>query len=247
MAIGAALAVIATGVGVTLALHSGGKKTTESKRPVASPSPSQTTNQPQGDTPNSSGGDVQPVVAGWQVVEHGSLNVAFDVPKDWTVEPAQATVSFNGADGFPAVMAGGVAEYKPNYCSKGNTVGVAGTRPVDDAKNLQDAAVTSAEDWVYYGFTDPTSKQHGTLKYTPAAPFSNQHGITGYAAEATASDVPKANQCTTDGAAYTVAWLGDDGKPVVAVILTNTTGPEQVSPQTITTVEGSLRRIHSAS
>ncbi|MGW7006829.1 hypothetical protein ACWGCW_29420 [Streptomyces sp. NPDC054933] len=246
VAIAVAVVVVAAGVGIAMGLRGGDTTTTAaSGTPSASASATPSASAPSGPQeagPRGDGSNVQPVVPGWQVVVRADRKVAFDVPQGWAVKKQDEIIGFEDEKGNPAVGMGGPAIYKENYC--GDTyAGAAGTKGAQGAKSVQDAAENQAQAWVYYGFNDMKSKQKGTLKSTPATPFSNSHGIKGYAASATETNVPKTTKCATDGAAYAIAWVGHDSQLTVFVLYTNTGVPEEIPSQTIATIEGSIRPI----
>ncbi len=249
VAIAAAVVLIAAGVGVAMGLNDGGGGTTTS---APSPTPSATVSAspasaapsaPPEAGPRGDGSDVQPVVAGWQVVVRADRKVAFDVPQGWTIKQQDEIIGFEDEKGNPAVGMGAPAIYKENYCGGNTNAAAAGTKGAEGAKSVQDAAENQAQAWAYYGFNDMKSKQKGTLKYTPAAPFSNSHGIKGYSASATETNVPRTNQCATDGAAHAVAWVGHNSQLTVFVLYTNTGVPTEIPSQTITKIEDSIRQI----
>jgi hypothetical protein len=248
VAVAAAVVLIAAGVGAAMGLRDGGggaTTTATSAPPSATVSASPSTAQPSGPPeagPRGDGTDVQPVVPGWQVVVRADRKVAFDVPQGWKIKQQDELIGFEDEKGNPAVGMGAPAIYKENYCGDSDAA-AAGTKGAEGAKSVQDAAENQAQAWAYYGFNDMKSKQRGTLKATAAAPFSNSHGIKGYVASATETNVPKTNQCATDGAAYAVAWIGHNNQLTVFVLYTNTGVPDEVPSQTITKIEGSIRQV----
>ncbi|WP_269857246.1 hypothetical protein [Streptomyces sp. RPT161] len=249
IAVAAAVVLIAAGVGVAMGLRDGGGDTTTN---AASPTPSAAVSAapsnaapsaPPEAGPRGDGSNVQPVVPGWQAVVRADRKVAFDVPQGWTVKQQDVLIGFEDEKGNPAVGMGAPAIYKENYCGGNTNAAAAGTKGAEGAKSVQDAAENQAQAWAYYGFNDMKSKQKGTLKSTSATPFSNSHGINGYLASATETNVPKTNQCATDGAAYAIAWVGHNSQLTVFVLYTSTGVPSEVPSQTIKTIEGSIRQI----
>ncbi|MCQ4079933.1 hypothetical protein NGB36_04830 [Streptomyces sp. RB6PN25] len=192
--------------------------------------------------PHSSNAGTKPVVPGWKAVARGDRQVAFDIPQDWTALSSGTDIGFEDPNGNPEVEMGGPAEYKQNWCQD-NSLAAAGTKGAVGAKSVQDAAETQAASWAYYGFTDLKSGKKGTLRATKPVPFTNGHGIKGYAASATETGVRRTNPCSTDGAAYAVAWVGADNTLTVWVLYTATGVPGQVPASTITAMENSIRQI----
>ncbi|MEU6172699.1 hypothetical protein ABZ832_12285 [Streptantibioticus parmotrematis] len=251
IAVTAAVAVIAAGVGAVFLLG-GGHKKAEAKAPAsasasapaaanpADPQPS----DPDDAGPRGSGTDVKPVVPGWQVVANGDRKVAFDVPPGWQIPSEDTVIGFEDEKGNPAVRADSPAQYKNGWCGdQDNSLAGTGTNGISGAKSVSGAAQDMAAQWVYYAFADLKAKDKGKLAYSAAKPFSNSHGIKGYVATATETSVPKSNKCATDGTAYDITWLGSDNQLDEWVLWTSTGVSGTVPPQTVQTIEQSLRTI----
>lgn len=249
--VSAAVAVVLVAAGVTALLLNRGSGNT----PVASGSSSPSAPaSPAGSAPASAddgtgdlhgGGSatVQPVVPGWQAVPRGDRAVAFDVPKDWKLDPQSTDIGFNDAKGNPAVLMGGPAE-ESKYSCGGTARAAAGTKGGKNAKSLQAAAEAEAENWAYFAFTDLTKNPKPLPHLNKAVPFTNSHGIKGYAASATETGEPNTGKCASNGAAYAVAWPGADNQLTIWVMYTATGVPGEVPAQTIRTMEESIRQIH---
>ena len=172
-----------------------------------------------GDLHGGGSATVQPVVPGWQAVPRGDRAVAFDVPKDWKLDPQSTDIGFNDAKGNPAVLMGGPAE-ESKYSCGGTARAAAGTKGGKNAKSLQAAAEAEAENWAYFAFTDLTKNPKPLPHLNKAVPFTNSHGIKGYAASATETGEPNTGKCASNGAAYAVAWPGADNQLTIWVMYT---------------------------
>ncbi|MBM9509583.1 hypothetical protein [Actinacidiphila acididurans] len=268
IAVTAAVAVIGAVVVGAVALTGGDKKndakdaspspgtplasTATAAAPTATPSPSDTgaaVTAGSGDSPRGVPGalDVKPVIPGWKVVKRTERNVAFDVPPNWTVDDEGTEIGFEDKSGNPAVAMGAPAFYKRNECTAGSQSADgagAGTKGANGAKSVRNAAEVAAESWAYWGF-----QQNGKGTFSKALDskaFHNAHGITGWQAMATATNVPHANKCVTDGAAYTVAWIDptvlDPSKRLVVWVLYCERGvTDQVPAATIRKIESTIR------
>ncbi len=263
IAIASALAVIAAVV-VGVVYFSGGDKKDEAGKdttsptptattpPIttAAPTPTDTTAAGGGDDDNPRGApgsvDVQPVIPGWKVVRRGERNVAFDVPPDWTVDSEGMSIGFEDKKGNPQVVMGAPAYYKHEWCkaSDGGTADRAatGTKGGSGASSLRSAAENEAEAWAYWAYQ--TDGKGTFSKAQNSKAFSNSHGISGWQAQATASNIPKANKCTPPGGiAYTVAWLDPAQKAtaVVWVLYADTGVSDQLSQAIVDKIKSSIR------
>lgn len=261
IAITASLAVIAAVV-VGAVYFTGGDKKNDAKD---SPSPTVTTPKsptatpPTSDAPAASGGDesdnprggadsvdVKPVIPGWKVVRRGERNVAFDVPPDWTVDSEGMSIGFDDNKGKPAAIMSAPAYYKHEWCKPPEGTADradAGTKGASGAKSLRSAAESEAEAWAYWAYQD---NGKGTFsKAQDSKAFTNSHGISGWQAQATASNIPKANKCTPPGGiAYTVAWLDPAQKtptPVVWVLYADTGVSDQLSQTIVDKIKSTIR------
>ncbi|WP_329181721.1 hypothetical protein [Streptomyces sp. NBC_01477] len=263
VAIGAALAVIAAVV-VTVVFVSGGKKNSDAHdtttppvtatSPTVAPTPTPTgTLEPGasgggGDDPRGPAGstDVTPVVPGWQAVKRQERNSVFDVPPDWTLDSETMDVGYGDETGKPQVAVGAPAYYKKDICTDGkNTVSsaTAGTKGGGGAPSLKTAAENEARAWAKWAFQE---KGKGTVSAAQnSKAFHNAHGITGWQAQATITGVPKANKCSSNGIAYTVAWLDpaqpDKPTPVVWVLWARQGVPDQISQAMVDQIMSTIR------
>ncbi|HEY5835227.1 hypothetical protein [Streptomyces sp.] len=264
IAVTAALAVIAAVVIGAVSLTGDGKKN-EAKDPAPTPgAPTATTPTPSPATPTATapavgGGsddsprgapdsvDIKPVVPGWQVVKRGERNVAFDVPPDWTLDSEGTTIGFEDKDHNPAVAMGAPAYYKHDWCTNGSSTadrGAVGTKGANGAKSIRNAAEVQAEAWAYWAYENDGK---GTFsKAQRSRPFSNAHGITGWQAQAGATGIPRTSRCSSDGAAYTVAWVdptqSDPTKRLVVWVLYCDRGVADELPEsTIEKIKSSIR------
>lgn len=262
IAITAALAVIAAVVIGAVVLTGGDDDTKdEAKDPTpapttttATPTPAPTTTAPAvgGGSDDSPRGapdsvDIKPVVPGWQVVKRGERNVAFDVPPDWSLDSEGTTIGFEDKDGNPAVAMGAPAYYKHDWCTTGDSTadrGAAGSKGANGAKSIRNAAEVQAEAWAYWAYQ---SDGKGTFsKAQRSRPFQNSYGITGWQAQASATGIPRTSKCSSDGAAYTVAWVdptqSDPTKRLVVWVLYCDRGVADELPEsTIEKIKSSIR------
>jgi hypothetical protein len=264
VAIGAALAVIAAVV-ITVAVVSGGGKnddaqdtttppvTATASTGTATPAPTATGTLEPGatggdDDPRGPAGsnDVSPVIPGWQAVKRQERNSVFDVPPDWTLGSESMSIGYGDDSGKPQVAVGAPAYFKEDVCTDGkNSVSgaSAGTKGGAGASSLQAAAENEARAWAKWAFQE---KGKGTVsKALNSKAFHNSYGITGWQAQATTTAVPKANKCSSNGIAYTVAWLDpaqpDKPTPVVWVLWARQGVPDQITQSVIDKIKSSIR------
>ncbi|GAA1929762.1 hypothetical protein GCM10009753_74520 [Streptantibioticus ferralitis] len=84
---------------VAFALRDGHGKPKAAQSSSAAPSMTATSQPGEGGPRGTT--KIQPVVPGWQVVLNGDLNVACDVPKDWTVLGEGRDLAVHNEMGFP--------------------------------------------------------------------------------------------------------------------------------------------------
>jgi hypothetical protein len=265
IAITAAVAVIAAVVVGAVYLTGDDKKDSNAKdqSPTAtaptSPSATPSTTAPTSaapssgddstDSPRGAPGalDVKPVIPGWKVVTRSERNVAFDVPPDWTVDSEGMTIGFEDNKGNPAVAMGAPAYYKHDWCTNGNSTAdraVVGTKGANGAKSVRNAAEVQATSWAYWAYQDNGKGSFSKVRNSKA--FHNAHGISGWQASATASDIPKSSKCSADGAAYTVAWTdptqSDPAKKLVVWVLYADRGvSDQLAESVIEKIKSTIR------
>ncbi|MFI0898214.1 hypothetical protein [Streptomyces sp. NPDC020983] len=263
-AIGVALAVIAAVV-VTVMLvgKDDGKKTdahdttsptATSATPTATPSPTATGTMDAGggddeDSPRGPAGstEVAPVIPGWKVVKRAERNSAFDVPPGWTVGSESMSVGYEDDAGKPQVIVGAPAYYMEDTCKDGKVStsnATAGTKGGAGATSLQAAAENEARAWAKWAFQE---NNKGTVSAALGSKaFHNAYGISGWQAQATMTNVPKANKCSSNGIAYTVAWLDPAQKtptPIVWVLWARTGVPDQLAQSVVDRIKSTIRPI----
>ncbi|NUS17758.1 MAG: hypothetical protein HOY69_41250 [Streptomyces sp.] len=265
VAIGAALAVIAAVVVTVVFVTKGdGKKadahdstspTATATATSASPSPTPTATGTMeagtdgGDDPRGPAGanDVKPVIAGWKVVKREERNSAFDVPPDWTVGSESMSIGYEDDAGKPQVVVGAPAYYMENACKNGSDTvanASAGTKGGSGASSLRAAAENEARAWAKWAFQEGGKGTVSAVQNSKA--FRNAHGITGWQAQATMTSVPKANKCSSNGIAYTVAWLDPAQKtptPVVWVLWARQGVSDQLAQSVIDKIKTTIRPI----
>lgn len=227
--------------------------TTSAAPTTATPSPTDTgsdSGSSGGDNPRGAPVDVKPVVPGWKVVERDQRNVLFDVPPDWSVDSQGMTIGFSDKSGNPAVAMSGPAYYKHNFCTSGSSTfdrGAVGTKGANGATSVRNAAEAQATSWAYWAYQD---KGKGTFsKVLDSKAFHNAHGISGWEARATASNVPEPTKCSSPaGEAFTVAWLdptqSDPTKKLVVWVLYADRGvPDALAQSTIDKIKSTIRLI----
>lgn len=255
-----ALAVVAAAV-VTVAVVSGGGKKNDAQdhtTPPATVTTSAPAPAPTGTLePGATGGDdgargpagstdVSPVIPGWQAVKRQERNSVFDVPPDWTVDSESMSIGYGDESGKPQVAVGAPAYFKKDVCTDGkNSVSSAsaGTKGGAGASSLQAAAENEARAWAKWAFQE---KGKGTVsKALNSKAFHNSYGITGWQAQATTTAVPKADKCSSNGIAYTVAWLDpsqpDKPTPVVWVLWARQGVPDQIAQSVVDKIKSSIR------
>ncbi|MCL2731653.1 MAG: hypothetical protein FWE15_16685 [Actinomycetia bacterium] len=266
IAVTAAVAVIAAVIVGAVYFTGGDKKkdaqddksptptATVSKSPTPTPTPTDT-----GDTSSSGGGDdnsrgapvdVKPVIPGWKVVERDERNVLFDVPPDWSVATQGMTIGFEDKNGDPKVAMSAPAYYKHDFCKSGNSTfdrAAVGTKGANGATSVRNAAEVQATSWAYWAYQD---NGKGTFsKVLDSKAFQNSHGISGWQARATATNIPTPTKCSSPGGeAFTVAWLdptqSDPTKKLVVWVLYADRGvSDALAQSTIDKIKSSIRLI----
>ncbi|SEO28703.1 hypothetical protein [Actinacidiphila rubida] len=265
IAVTAAVAVIAAVVVGAVYLTGGDKKnsaqddksptptaTATASTPTATPTPTGTGGDAGGggDNPRGAPVDVEPVIPGWKVVERDQRNVLFDVPPDWNVGSQGMTIGFSDKTGNPAVAMSGPAYYKHDFCSSGSSTfdrGAAGTKGANGATSVRNAAEVQATAWAYWAYQ--TDGKGTFSKVLDSKAFHNAHGISGWQARATATNVPVPTKCASPaGEAFTVAWLdptqSDPTKKLVVWVLYADRGvPDALAQSTIDKIKSSIRLI----
>ena len=262
IAIGAALAVIAAVVVTVVLVNGGDKKKTDAQdstppTPTAtSASPTPTTQTPTAaptsgsddeDNPRGPAGstDVHAVIPGWQPVKRAERNSLFDVPPGWKVDKESWTIGYTDDNDKLQVAAGAPAYYMENACTNGKDTfanATAASKGGSGAASLKAAAENEARAWAKWAF-----QEHGKGTVSAAQnskAFHNAYGIDGWQAHATMTGVPKANKCSSNGIAYTVAWLDPaQAKPTVVIwVLWARQGvPNQLAQSVVEQIKSSIR------
>ncbi|URN13953.1 hypothetical protein LUW77_29185 [Streptomyces radiopugnans] len=133
-----------------------------------------------------------------------------------------------------------LAFYKESWCKVGNskyTRAIVGSKGGQGSRNTAEGAEIAAENFVYFAY----GEQKDTVKLTKAKKFSNEHGITGHIASATATGVEKENKCDSDGKVVTVSWIDGSNDLRIWVLVTDAGVDDEVSRATIDKMTGSLR------
>ncbi|MFJ3905610.1 hypothetical protein [Streptomyces sp. NPDC090025] len=225
IAIVAAVAVLVAG-GVTAFLVVG--KDDDGKKNVADdPKPKQSSSapgtpsaQPSIDNPRD-GAAMQPTVPGWKVVYNPKYGTLFDVPPEWELAKPGVVTYFEDEkknDGSPVVTMSAPAHFKSNWCAydtdKNGTkeawsLGGAGTKGGQGAKDTAEAAFNEAGNWVWAGYAQHMPK--GTIKITKAVPYTSASGLSGSMATATAPGIKKRNMCESDGKSVAFSFKNAKG------------------------------------
>ncbi|MFP8942457.1 hypothetical protein ACLIYM_13595 [Streptomyces fenghuangensis] len=263
IAIVAAVAVIAAAVVTGVLVLTGddkGEKGEKTAGPGAavSPSPEPSTAEPDEDEDSGAERDdptnprdgvapekPEPVVPGWKVVTNAKHHNAFDVPADWKLGTETTIIGYGQKDeddpfSGPQVAFSAPAFYKEGWCKVGNskyTRATVGSKGGQGSRNTAEGAEIAAENFVYFAY----GEQKDTVKLTKAKKFSNEHGITGHIASATATGVKKENKCDSDGRVVTVSWIDGSNDLRIWLLITDAGVDDEVSQETIDKMTGSLR------
>jgi hypothetical protein len=217
----AAGAVLVTAA-VTGFLVLGGGKDDEAK---ADPTPTGPPKAPASQSPG--GGDdnplgaegAQPTVPGWKVVVNPKWGTAFDVPSDWAVKSPGLFIGFEDdakTDGSVLIGMSAPAIDKEKWCTSdddhdGTSLGAAGTKGQNGAKDTASVAENDSAWWVFGGYTDQKEASKKLLKVGKAKDFTTASGVKGSVATAYSSGVPKKGKCDSDGKATTLAFKNSKG------------------------------------
>lgn len=153
LAIGGFLLLVLLGVGVVLVSAGGDDQEREASAPATTSvvsSPQQNSqSSPAPSTASQAGNRVPAVTAGWQGVLSPKENVAYDVPPDWTVEPAGMLTGFEDESG-PRTVMHGVSTFAEDACpgtrgSHRGRVGFMSAKTVEPERAARVAPVLWAE------------------------------------------------------------------------------------------------------
>ncbi|WP_308013129.1 hypothetical protein [Streptomyces griseocarneus] len=262
IAISAAVAVvIAAGVTGAVVLTGGdGKddqKATEAKESAKPSVSAPASSSPGGggeDNPRAST-DIKPVISGWKVVQNPKRHVVFDVPPEWGVASTGTGVivpddTGKDKDGMAEAMSS-PAYFQETRCTRTNDkgiklnheAGITGAKGAQGAKNLEEAAENAAASWAWAMFDQ---KKQGHLNIGKPSAFKSDHGITGFTAMTTATDVPKSHKCATDGKAYSVAYKDDTGDLNTWIFAGIKDEKDEVPEDTIKKIMSTLRPLKSS-
>ncbi|MGW8376800.1 hypothetical protein [Streptomyces sp. ODS28] len=236
IAVSAAAAVIAIAVGGFFLFQSGddSEDTAADKKPAQS-----SKKQTAGQEKSKDGSD--PVHPGWQAVLSDKYYTAFDVPKSagWKVNPqAVQYVIENDKTKKPVLVMSGTAGFKDKFCED-SPLAVVGTKGAKGSKSDKEAAEVAAANFAIGGFDQ---KQKGKLTKSGGKPFTNEHGVHGYAASAVVTGAPKKHGCSpTAGKVVTAAFANEHGERVVWVHSTAAGVDGEVPDATIKQMIASLR------
>ncbi|MFI9201386.1 hypothetical protein [Streptomyces sp. NPDC053048] len=264
IAIAAAVAVVIA-AGVTGAVVLTGDDTKDDQQTTEAqdgPKPSASVQAPPSSSPGGGGEDnprasqeVKPVINGWKVVINPKRHVVFDVPADWSVAQTGTGVivpdqTGKDKDGMAEAMSS-PAYFEEKRCvstsEKGIELnhegGIVGAKGAQGAKSLQEAAENAAASWAWAMFDQ---KKKGKLNIGKASAFKSDHGVTGFTAMTTATDVPKDTKCATDGKGYAVAYKDDTGDLNTWIFAGVKGEKEEVSDDTIKKIMSTLRPLKSS-
>ncbi|MCJ1675899.1 hypothetical protein MTF65_00685 [Streptomyces sp. APSN-46.1] len=219
------VAAAATGAFV---LTRDGKKTDEAggDKPAAASSAPATSSAAPPAAPSSNpraGGEAKPVIPGWKVVINPKYGTAFDVPPEWNVASSGMSTGFEDEkknDGSPFVMMSAPAFLKEDWCKvdsdkngseETTSLAGTGTKGAQGAKDTAEASTNAAETWVYAAYAQSVKNPRETVKTTPAKEYTTASGLKGHVATATASPVPKANKCSSDGKSIAFSFRNTKG------------------------------------
>ncbi|WP_238419592.1 hypothetical protein [Streptomyces taklimakanensis] len=186
-----------------------------------------------------------PVVPGWQVVTNAKHHSAFDVPADWKLGTETTIVGYGQKDegdvfAGPQVAFSAPATYRDGWCEEGHTRderAIVGSKGGQGSRSTAEGAEIAAKNFVYFAY----GEQEETVERTEAKEFSNEHGITGHIATATATGVKKKGKCDSDGKAVAVSWIDGENDLRIWVFLTDIGVEDEVPQKTIDTMAASLR------
>ncbi|KOV64003.1 hypothetical protein [Streptomyces sp. MMG1121] len=211
--VAAAAVVLAAGVTGFLVLgdhkHDG-----PDPKPTNTASPSQSSTDPRGPDTRTA------TIKGWKVLTNPTQGIAFDVPPQWEVQPAD-WVSYVAKDGDPddkpLIAIRNVAMLQKKWCSSDDDrdgtledtpLAQLGTRGNNGYKTTQEIAGSDPETWVYgaYAQPDKTKVKSGTVEE-----FTTNSGLRGSLGTAWSVGVKKSKKCASDGKAWVFAFKNSAG------------------------------------
>ncbi|MDT0342899.1 hypothetical protein [Streptomyces litchfieldiae] len=194
------------------------------------------------------------VAADWQVQAHEDMRTAYDVPpQDWEVQaPADAfyyeeETADGESTGTPLLGVQGGSLYLDDWCTEDpdgwSWRAVAGTRG-NHARGYTGTEDSAREEAGAFALAAYDQQEQGQLEVSEAAPFDNEHGISGHTATATISGVPEDpdDPCQpSSGKVVTVSYLDSENDLVTWVVVADTGFPEELDDETIEQMMSSLR------
>jgi Protein kinase domain len=190
-----------------------------------------------------------PLVAGWQVVVSPDFGVVYDVPPGWKVEDPGTGVGFTDASGNAAVGSNGVADIgqkgtQGTICTitqSGLLGGVGLTSASSGEMNSLDvSAAHNALQWANFGY-----QLKGVLPHT-AEGTAEHTAIGGLKAVIQKVTVKtkggKGTACEPyGGTLYVAEFASRQGAPVTFYVLSNSTGPGNVSDTILRRIINTIR------
>jgi hypothetical protein len=211
-----------------------------SASPTPTPTPSATsTGGGDDDRGPAASSSVKPIVPGWKAVFRDETGIAFDVPKDWSVQSQGTLYGFESKDKKVQVAMGGTATLGTGYCGSDSQHGLVGSKGGQGAKSAKTESYNEATNWAYAAYNDSGKAKITVLENKP---FSDAHGVSGYEAVAEATHVP-AGKCATDGIVYTVTYKGKDNEFHSWVMVMDTGWKGEPSTATIEKIRSTIRPI----
>ncbi|WP_447036107.1 hypothetical protein [Streptomyces sp. DSM 118878] len=214
-----AAAAVVVGAGVTGFLLLGGDKDDAAK-----PEPTKTgaTSSAGSDSnPRDGSGEPKPTVAGWQVITNPARGIAFDVPPEWAPQ-SKSWVNYVADDKDPEekplVTMGAPALLKEKWCGfdedrngtkEYTALAAAGSRGNRGATSTDGIAHRDARDWIFGGYTQPSTKE---ITVGRPAPYTTASGLKGSLVTASSTGVEKQGKCDSDGKATVFAFKNSEGE-----------------------------------
>ncbi|MER6915854.1 hypothetical protein ABT354_29620 [Streptomyces sp. NPDC000594] len=196
-------------------------------------------------------GESEPTVKGWKVVTNPKHGTRFDVPAAWTVAPSGISTFLEDrakGGGAPLVTMSAPAHLRPDSCtaegkdggpSVSSSRATVGTKGGKGAKDTASAATAEAGFWAWGAYAQTEPK--GTVRTTPARPFTTASGIRGSLATATAVGVRKNTPCATDGKAAAFTFKDPDGEFRTWVLYADKGVADEIPDATVEKILTTLR------
>lgn len=176
-------------------------------------------------------GDGSPVIAGYQVVPVHRLGAAYDVPRDWRIDPVGTAVWGNAPD---ALEVTGLAQDGTNYCP--NNVRSNAFVATSNDSDLAKAAVDTGAHVARVGWPASPAPRTG-----PPEPLGSLDGqLHGEFVETDGSTLSTTPGCAETFAVYTFAVPSENGSFVMTVAA-DTGVPHSVDRETAKRLVASMR------